>query len=224
LLRSGYPSEKPAQRPAVLPVFCSTRLKILPGIILLLLCASCTSYKPAQTHNVCDIFRGETAWYKAARKANKKWGTPIGVMMAIIRHESSFRATVRPERPRWWFIPLPRRSSAYGYAQAQDAAWQDYQRATGNSRHKRNKFGHAINFVGWYTDTSQRRLGISKWDPQQQYLAYHEGWTGYKRGSYRGKPTLLQVARKVDATARNYNAQLASCKAELDKKARGWFG
>lgn len=199
------------------------RLALLIASLVLLQLAACSTYRPQQVNDVCSIFWGKTGWYKDARKAEKRWGTPIGVMMAIINQESSYRSNVRPKRPTFLFIPLPRRSSAYGYAQAQDPAWQDYKKATGNRRHDRDDFGDAINFVGWYTATTQRRLGVSKWDPYKQYLAYHEGWGGYKRHSYSRKPTLLKVAKKVQRQAERYNAQLKNCRKDLDKAVRGWF-
>jgi hypothetical protein len=184
---------------------------------------SCSTYQPTQVEDVCKIFFGETDWYKDARKANKRWGTPIGVMMAIIKQESTFRADVRPERPKFFFIPLPRKSSAYGYAQAQDPAWNDYRDDTGNWSHDRDDFGDAINFVGWYTNTSSKRLGISKWDPYKQYLAYHEGWGGYSRGSFNKKPQLLKVAKKVQRQAGIYGAQLKKCSGKLDRATKGWL-
>ena len=195
----------------------------LTAYLLLISLAGCATYQPSQVDNLCKIFWGETDWYEDARSAHKRWGTPIGVMMAIIKQESTFRADVRPERPKFLFIPLPRTSSAYGYAQAQDPAWYDYRKDTGNWSHDRDDFGDAINFVGWYTHTSQKRLGISKWDPYKQYLAYHEGWGGYSRGSYNKKPSLITVAQKVKRQAEIYGAQLNECQAKLDKSVKGWF-
>lgn len=195
----------------------------LSSVILLLTLAGCATYRPNQVANVCEIFRGETDWYEDALAANKRWGTPIGLMMAIIKQESSFRDDVRPARPSFLFIPLPRRSSAYGYAQAQNPAWHDYQKATGNWGHDRDDFGDAINFVGWYTDTSQKKLGVSKWDPYSQYLAYHEGWGGYAKGSFKRKSGLLRVAAKVQRQTETYNAQLKTCSKALDKAVSGWF-
>jgi hypothetical protein len=144
-------------------------------------------------------------------------------MMAIINQESAFQAKVRPDRPKFLFIPLPRRSSAYGYAQAQDAAWSDYRKDTGSWSHDRDDFGDAINFVGWYTNKTNKRLGISKWDAYSQYLAYHEGWGGYARKSYNKKPQLLTVANKVQRQAGTYGAQLKKCSAKLDKSVSRWF-
>lgn len=190
---------------------------------LLLISVGCSNYKPTQVADVCKIFWGETDWYEDARRSSKRWGTPIGVMMAIIKQESTFQAKVRPDRPKFLFIPLPRKSSAYGYAQAQDPAWNDYRKDTGNWGHDRDDFGDAINFVGWYTNMSNKRLGISKWDPYKQYLAYHEGWGGYSRASYNKKPQLLTVAKKVQGQAERYGAQLSKCSGKLDKSVRGWL-
>jgi hypothetical protein len=198
-------------------------LTLLAVMALLLMNAGCSTYKPAQTNNICDIFRGEIDWYASARDANKRWDTPIWVMMAIIDQESRFVGDAQPDRDWFLFIPLPRRSSAYGYAQAQDPAWEQYMKSTGNSGHERDDFSDAINFVGWYTHTTQRKLGVSKWDTYNQYLAYHEGHGGFQRGTWKSKGWLKQVADKVKRKSASYNAQLKHCKAELDDKADSWF-
>jgi hypothetical protein len=195
----------------------------LNPLILILLLSGCSTYQPTQVNNLCKIFWGETDWYKDARSSSKRWGTPIGVMMAIIKQESAFQAKVRPDRPKFLFIPLPRRSSAYGYAQAQDAAWSDYRKDTGSWSHDRDDFGDAINFVGWYTNETHKRLGVSKREVYHQYLAYHEGWGGYSRKSFNKKPQLLTVAKKVQRQAETYGAQLKKCSAKLDKSVRSWF-
>ncbi len=199
------------------------QIKFFVVIILLLATSACATYRPSKVDNICHIFAGETDWYEAARDANEKWGTPIWVMMAIIHQESRFVADAQPDRDWFLFIPLPRKSSAYGYAQAQEPAWDDYIKATNNRGHDRDDFDDAIDFVGWYTDVTQRKLGISKWDVYAQYLAYHEGRGGYKRGSYNSKPWLKKVANKVKRRAATYNAQLKGCKAKLDDQVDGWF-
>ena len=65
--------------------------------------------------------------------------------------------------------------------------------------------------MGWYMSKSRERLGISLSDTRNQYLAYHEGRTGYSRGSYRGKPWLMRIAGEVEQRSYTYNAQLAFC-------------
>lgn len=192
-------------------------------IFLILISSGCATYRPTRLNDVCDIFYGETDWYEAARDANEKWGTPIWVMMAIIHQESHFIDDAQPPRPWFLFIPLPRRSSAYGYAQAQNPAWSEYIKYTGNGGADRDDFRDAIDFVGWYTHLTQRALGISKWDAYHQYLAYHEGRGGYKRGTWKKKKWLKQVARKVKRKSSLYSRQLKGCKADLDDAVDFWF-
>jgi hypothetical protein len=57
--------------------------------------------------------------------------------------------------------------------------------------------------MGWYMDESSRKLGISKTDAEAQYLAYHEGRTGYANQSYLGKPWLVEVAARVQSRSEN---------------------
>ena len=185
---------------------------------------SCSHYTPKNTGDICGIFQGETDWYESAVDANKKWGTPVWVLMAIMNQESSFKRNARPAREKFlWVIPLPRRSSAYGYSQAQDPAWSDYVRATGNRSADRDDFEDAIDFIGWYTHESQQQLGISKWDAYNQYLAYHEGRGGYRRGTWKNKDWLIGVANKVRDQSARYNQQLQGCKKDLDAATDGWF-
>lgn len=184
------------------------------GVVLIsaALAAGCAAAPPRETDNICAIFDEYPSWYDDARASEKRWQTPIPIQIAFLKQESGFRHNVKP--PRDWllgFIPLPRRSSAYGYAQAQNPAWSDYRDATGRRFADRDDIEDALDFVGWYNDVSHRRLGIAKSDAERLYLAYHEGHGGYARGTYRNKPGLRDIARRVDRTARVYTEQLKTC-------------
>ncbi len=197
------------------------RAAALPVALGLLSAAGCGTNPPANVENICAIFEEKDKWYKAAKKSEKRWGTPIHVQLAIIRQESTFEFDAKPERRRLLgFIPWKRPSSAYGYAQALDSTWSLYERETGRRWADRDDFDDAIDFVGWYTHKSQQTVGISKWDPYNQYLAYHEGQTGWKNRSYRFKGELKQIARRVDYRAREWGAQLRRCEEDLDD---GWW-
>lgn len=184
--------------------------------------AGCAAPPPKQQSNLCDIFREYPSWYEASLDMQEEWGTPINVAMAFIKQESSFRHDARPPKNYvLGFIPWGRVSSAYGYAQAQDPAWEDYQKATreGGSR---TDFADSMMFVGWYTNETQRQLGISKWDAYNQYLAYHDGRGGYKRGTYKAKPTLMKISRRVEQQAKDYGWQLKQCRQELENNRSWW--
>lgn len=193
------------------------------SFILSLGLSSCSIYQPTDTNNICTIFRGEIDWYEDASDASKKWGVPIPNLMAFMYQESRFKAYAQPERE-WflWIIPLPRKSTAYGYAQAQDPVWSEYTK-DGHRFDVRDDFGDAINFIGWYMHGSSRTLGISKKDVYSQYLAYHEGRGGFKRKTYNKKPWLKKVASKVKRQSLRYSRQLNSCKKELNNASSSWF-
>ncbi len=196
--------------------------KALASLALLLVLSGCASLPPGNQDDICAVLREEPDWYESARKSERRWGTPIAIQMAFVRQESSFRARARPER-RWFLgvIPLPRRSSAKGFAQAQDPAWSDYQDATGRRFARRSNMDDALDFIGWYNDVSYRRLGLAKTNAYDLYLAYHEGHGGYSRNSFRGKPGLRNVASRVDQTSLRYSRQLAQCEDEL--RCSRWY-
>jgi hypothetical protein len=192
----------------------------LAGLLLSGLSA-CSTSPPAEPDNLCDIFREKPDWHKAALKMTERWGTPIQVVMAMMYQESSFVHDAKPPMEYFLFIPIGRASSAYGYAQVKDETWAQYQEETGNGWSDRDEFEDAIDFMGWYTAKAQRVNGVSKWDAYRQYLNYHEGWGGYRRGTYRSKAWLMSVARRVEARAQRYGAQYRQCKNRLP--SGGWF-
>lgn len=200
-----------------LPALATIFAVYLSGI-LFYGCAT-APHQPKRVDNVCEVFRENPKWYKSARKAYKRWGVPIPVMMAIVHQESKFTANAKPPRTTCLFVlPGPRPSSAYGYAQATDETWDAYRKSTGNTGADRDNFEDALDFVGWYCNLGYRKFGISKKDAYSLYLAYHEGHGGFSRKTYRKKAWLLQVARKVRKRANNYKSQLASCEGEFIKK------
>ena len=176
----------------------------------------CATTPPDEPANICSIFREKDDWYSAGLKAQKTWGIPVPVLMAIISHESAFVADARPAR-KWFlgFIPLSRPSTAYGYSQALDGTWERYQQTTGHTYAERDDFDDATDFIGWYAHQSQLELGIPVTDAYHQYLAYHEGQGGFRRGSYRQKPWLVDVAHKVSETATRYRRQLNDCAGDF---------
>ncbi|UJF20021.1 hypothetical protein L0B53_11345 [Vibrio sp. SS-MA-C1-2] len=197
-------------------------IKLLTIGLSIVLLAGCSTAPPKNQEDICEIFREKSGWYDDATDMEDEWGTPINVAMAIIKQESSYRHDARPPKDYvLGFIPWGRVSSAYGYAQAQDPAWEDFQKATDQGG-SRTSFDDAMMFVGWYTHETRRQLGVSLWDPYNQYLAYHEGRGGYKRGSYKGKPTLIRISRKVEKQAKTYGWQLKQCREELEDN-RSWF-
>jgi hypothetical protein len=186
-------------------------------MILVVLVASCGGRSdrvdPNSLDNACHILQQKPHYYRAMRTAERRWGVPIPVQMATIYQESKFDGEARtPFRWTLGVIPMGRISSAYGYSQALDGTWDEYKEDTNRRNAKRNDIHDATDFMGWYMAGSSERLGLSMYDARNQYLAYHEGRSGYKRGTYRSKPWLMGVADKTAARAKTYEQQLRSCR------------
>ena len=191
-------------------------------LLILVLLSACTASPPKNAENICSVFREKDDWYDYSKDSFEKWGVPIHIQMAIMYQESRFVADAQPPRPYLLgFIPWFRSSSAYGYPQAQDGTWDWYLDETGRWAAYRDDFADATDFIGWYCSVSNSKLGISRWDTKNQYLAYHEGHGGFKRKTYLRKRWLLRTSAKVARQAEAYRAQLTACKEEMESS--GWF-
>ena len=163
---------------------------------LLIIISGCSSV-PKNTADGCSIFSERYLWYKHAKKTEKKWGTPIYVQLAIIKMESDFDWLAKPERYKLFkVIPYKRPSSSFGYSQAVRGTWKQYKEETGNKYALRYRFKDSVDFIGWYTDKTEKLLKISKKDAFKQYIAYHEGWGAYK--NYKKKKKLFYTRKKYN--------------------------
>ncbi|MCF8083554.1 MAG: transglycosylase SLT domain-containing protein [Deltaproteobacteria bacterium] len=191
-------------------------LLILLVLVPIFFAACATPSPPKRTDNICEIFRERPEWYDAAYASYQRWGVPIYVMMAIMHQESKYMADAKPPRTTCLCIfPGPRPSSAYGYAQAKDETWEEYQEQSGNSWADRDDFADAVDFVGWYCYLSYKQCKISRKNARSLYLAYHEGRGGFNRRTYGNKKWLLRVAARVQQRADRYRGQLAACEGEF---------
>ena len=190
--------------------------RLLRASILLVFLASCGggNYSaPRDLDNACAIVAQRPEYLKAMRATERRWGIPVHVQMATIHQESKFIGNARtPHRFALGVIPMGRQSSAYGYSQALDGTWEEYQDKQGRRSARRDRIGDATDFMGWYMNASTERLGISRDDAQNQYLAYHEGRTGFANQSYLAKSWLVDVAAAVGARSDLYRTQLAACR------------
>ena len=180
-------------------------------------CSSTPSGPPRDQTNICGMLGEREAWGEALSDAQHKWGAPPHVVMAIIWKESSFRHDAKTPKKYTLFglVPNGRVSSAYGYSQALDGTWDWYRDETGNGWASREDFDDSVDFIGWYMTKTRRTNGLSMTDAYSQYLAYHEGHTGFKRGSWKKKDWLKNAASRVTRRAQDYERQLSGCRALL---------
>ena len=184
-------------------------------IFIFLLISACSSI-PKNTSDSCSIFNERYLWYKYTKKTEHKWGTPIYLQLAIIKMESDFDWLAKPERQKIFkVIPYKRPSSSFGYSQAVKGTWDQYKKETNNKLATRARFRDSVDFIGWYTDKTEKILKISKNDVYRQYLAYHEGWGNYK--NYKNNQKVIILAKKVAKQANEYRKQLKKCQKRLNK-------
>ena len=190
-------------------------MKKLFFLICFLILSSCSSI-PKNTADSCSIFSERYLWYKHTKKVEKKWGTPIYIQLAFIKMESDFDWLAKPKRLKIFkVIPYRRPSSSLGYSQAVIGTWEQYKKETNNKLATRIRFKDSVNFIGWYTNKTEKILKISKKDAFRQYIAYHEGWGNYK--NYKKKQKVILLAKKVQQQADKYKMQLKKCQKKLNR-------
>ena len=182
-------------------------------LILLFLINACSSI-PSNTSDSCSIFDERYLWYKYAKKSELKWGTPIYLQLAIIKMESGFDWLAKPPRQKLFnIVPYKRPSSSFGYSQAVKGTWKQYKNETGNKLATRTRFKDSVDFIGWYTNKTEKILKVSKQDSFKQYIAYHEGWGNYK--NYKNNKKVINLAKRVERQANIYKKQLSDCNNSL---------
>lgn len=181
-------------------------------IVLVASCGGGGQRAPRNLDDACALVRERPKYYAAMKKTERRWGVPVHVQMATIHQESKFIGDARtPFRFALGVIPMGRQSSAYGYSQALDDTWDEYRKDSGRRGAKRDRIEDATDFMGWYMHNSAEKLGIPKTDARNQYLAYHEGRTGFANGSYNTKGWLVTVAGRVEERSQTYRQQLIGC-------------
>lgn len=185
------------------------------AMVLLVLLGSCSSgygTAPRDLDNACAIVNERPEYLRAFKAVQRKWGVPVPTIMAMIYQESKFISNNRPPHQyALGVIPIGRQSSALGYSQALDGTWEEYQDQEGGRGADRESIWDATDFMGWYMTATVRETGVSLGDTRNQYLAYHDGRSGYLRGTWRRKPWLIRIAGEVSRRAVTYEAQLRSC-------------
>lgn len=188
------------------------------GLAFVFLLSACAPSPPKNQNDICAIFREYPSWFWAAQAAQANWGIPISVQMAIIYQESHFQGNAKPSRTLLFgFIPWSRPSTAYGYSQALDGTWAEYQMVN-NTKGYRSDFDTAIDFLGWYCHRAHVKAGIPVDNAYALYLAYHEGIGGYTRGVYKDQAWLITIAKRVQHQADLYHKQILTCQHSLPKK------
>ncbi len=174
---------------------------------MVFLLAGC-SQPPKVINNACDILSLHPTWYRYHVHFAHKYSVPIPTVMAIIALESGFNPQARPVKS-WLvknYIPWEYASSSYGYSQATNAAWNDFQRANPYSIYTRGDYVSSVAFISWYLSTYAVSKGKMRVD--EQYIIYHDG---PNKEAHAIAPATRNYANKVLSLANTYEAQLRQC-------------
>ena len=190
--------------------------RFLMTVMCIALLGSCGSRQlsaPRNLDDACSILNERPSYLRAFRATQREYGVPIPTIMAIIYQESKFIGNNRtPHQYVLGVIPTGRQSTAFGYSQALDGTWEEYQRLKGGFGARRDNIFDAADFMGWYMQQTVEETGVAINDTRNQYLAYHDGRTGYLRGTWRSKAWLVRISNEVAQRAITYDAQLRSCR------------
>ena len=190
----------------------SSIFRTLAMLLILGSCATRYGDAPRNLDNACSILNERPSYERAFKRTQRKWGVPVPVIMAMIYQESKFISDNRPpHRYVLGVIPTGRQSSALGYSQALDGTWAEYQREEGGRGARPTDIFDSADFMGWYMAQTVEETGVPLTDTRNQYLAYHDGRTGFLRGTWRSKSWLIRIAGEVETRAVMYNSQLQRC-------------
>jgi hypothetical protein len=182
--------------------------------VVLLLLASCGGggrfSAPSNLENACSIVRERPNYLSAMRATERKWGVPVPVQMATIHAESRFIGNAQtPFRYALGVIPMGVNPRPMATARRWTGLGTNTSPRPATAAPRRDDIRDATDFMGWYMTKTEQRNNIPKWDARNQYLAYHEGHTGFARAATTQKAWLLRVADGVADRAVRYDAQLA---------------
>ena len=204
--------------------------RLLAPLLAAVLASACASVAPTPSNteiaDACALLQRNKEWHEALRETARNWGAPMGFQLAVIKQESSFNAEAAPPRGEaQWFglVEGERLSSAFGYSQALNGTWKMYQEKTGKWTADRRNFRDAADFIGWYYNTNGQRVGLDQYAYREHYLVYHEGATGYMKGTWKAKAWLVDVAARVASQAARYESQISNCPGLQPQKFLGLF-
>ncbi|MEC8461419.1 MAG: hypothetical protein VXY77_04405 [Pseudomonadota bacterium] len=175
---------------------------------ILALAAICTM-KGQDNFNPFNYYYHNPPIYRAHQVLAKRTQLHPAEAFAIIKHESNFRAHASYRRHWLYDIFVKPKSSAYGYAQAIDASWHEYQKV--NPSAKRSHYLDSIGFIHWYIH--KHRSLFRNHSMTEHYKLYHDGPKNYQ------EQNLLvseQVVRRVEQTYQQYKKEFDNRITSLD--------
>lgn len=197
-------------------IYNNTTKKYLIYLLVLTTLFCCSSEKVDKSQDLCMVYNKNYHWYRSAMRAQKKHDIDATIIMSVMAQESNFTHNARPGKEYILnFIPWGYETSARGYGQVIDGAWDDYKKINNKWFPSRHNFNDVSDYIGWYLDKASKKLHINRKDTYHLYLAYHQGMTGYKRHDERNNHELDLIAKKVQRNSNRYQYEFKQCENSL---------
>lgn len=185
-------------------------------LVILSLLTSCASEKVNKADDLCEVYNKNYHWYRSAYHAQKKHNIDATIIMSVMAQESNFTYDARPGKKYVLnFIPWGYQTSAKGYGQVIDGAWDDYRKQSNKWFQSRHNFDDVTDYIGWYLNKASNKLHLNRQDSYHLYLAYHQGITGYKRHDEKHNKQLNLIAKKVERNTNRYQNEFKQCQNAL---------
>jgi len=175
------------------------KLSIL--VMATLLLSGCFGSSTKQQLQICDELDANDEWIEPAVNAQQKYGTPLALSLSLLE------------------LPLSKLEKKHVRPRMSD--WDEYRIRSERWDAVPSNPQDAVDFIGWFTQLSQKRNSLAWHEAGEHYLALRLGHGGYHRFDATKYPELSQQAKGIDARSKRWSKELAACKHQW--QGESWF-
>lgn len=126
--------------------------------------------------NVCEWHWLDINGFRAHRAYSQQTHVMPWEVLAIMDQESSFNPYAMADRRPWLKRMVSKKKiSAYGYAQATDATWKDFNQKAAKTVVSRSNYLDSVAFIYWLVQRNRRLQSSAQISTYQDYLNYYNG-------------------------------------------------
>lgn len=172
---------------------------VLPFCIVIL--SGCFGSTVKQNLQICEELDDTDDWVEPAMLAQKKYGTPLALSLALLE------------------LPLSELDKKHVRPRAAD--WDEYRIRSERWDASPNSPEDAIDFIGWFTQQTVKRNKIGWQNVKEHYLALRLGHGGLQRFDQALYADLALQAKGVELRAKRWSGELNSCQEQW--QGESWY-
>ncbi|PIE24526.1 MAG: hypothetical protein CSA60_02970 [Neptuniibacter caesariensis] len=143
--------------------------------------------------SICELLEDNDEWIKPALQARETYGTPLHLTLAMLE--------------------LPLSNLEKKHIRPRMADWDEYRIRNEQWGASAYEPEYAADFIGWFTQETNKRNKIHWDNTKGHYLALRLGHGAYERFDPAKFPQLEQQAVQVGIRAARWQHELAGCKS-----------